>query len=122
LLKAVQEKSGVVAAKVSVSPAVVEDNAEAEKAMHKILKSQVAVKLEALDDKDIFHYLSLINETFPGHISLESIIFKRNSEVNGTILRAVAGGRNFPLVVSDIVLVWRTMVPESQLILEGGER
>lgn len=118
ILKTIQEKSGVATAKVSVSPAETEDNAEAAKAEHKLLKSEIKVEVEALEDTDIFHYIFLIEKYFPGHITINSVEYERAGEINGTILRAIASGRNVPLVKADMKFEWRTMIPESQLIVD----
>lgn len=116
LFKLIQEKSGVSVATVAVNPAVVEKNDEAKKADHGILRSTIQIKLEALDDVNIYHYLYLIEKFFPGHVTIERVEFEREAEINGTVLRAISGGKNFPLVNASLELVWRTMVPESQLI------
>jgi hypothetical protein len=121
LFKLIQEKSGVSVATVAVNPASVEENKEAEKADHVILKSTIQVALEALDDQDIYRYLYLIENFFPGHVTVEKVKFERDAEINGTVLRAIAGGKNFPLVRADLEMVWRTMVPKA-LVGEEGER
>ncbi|MBX2835087.1 MAG: hypothetical protein KTR28_08975 [Micavibrio sp.] len=120
LFKLIQEKSGVVTAKVAVNPAIVEENQEAEKADHKILRSSIQIQLDALNDRDIYHYIHLINSAFPGHVTIETLDFERTSVVNGTILRAIAGGKKFPLVKASMEMSWRTMVPNDHIIAEGG--
>jgi hypothetical protein len=121
LFKLIQEKSGVSVATVAVNPAIVEENEEAEKAEHVILKSTVQVALEALDDQDVYRYLYLIDKFYPGHVTVERVEFERDAEINGTVLRAIAGGKNFPLVKADLELVWRTMVPKA-LVGDGEVR
>ena len=114
----IQKSSGVSKAIASVQAGVFEDNAEAQKAKHKILKSPIEIRLEAIDDINIFHYLFLVEHYFPGHIAIEEIRLERSADITGTVLRAIASGSNPPLVSADVEMVWRTMIPESQVIGE----
>jgi hypothetical protein len=112
----IQKKSGVTVAVASINAGVVEDNEEAAKAKYKVLKSPMQIKLEAVDDVDIYHYIFLVEHYFPGHVSIESLNLKREADVSGTVLRAIASGDNPPLVKAELQLVWRTMIPEAEVI------
>lgn len=114
--KTIQEKSGVGAAVASVLSGVVESNPEAAKAKYKILKSPVQIQLKAMDDVAIYHYLFLIENYFPGHVSVESLKLKREADVSPVVLRAISAGENPPLVSAEVDLLWRTMIPESEVI------
>ena len=116
LFEQVQKASGVNAASVSIAPAAIEGNDEAEKAKHKVLSSNITVDIDALSDIDIFNYIFLLQKYFPGHLAIETISYEREADINGTILRAIASGRNFPLVSAKIALKWRTMIPEDQVL------
>lgn len=122
VLQKIQERSGVVSAVASVTAGDFEENAEAKKANHQILKSPINVRIEAVNDLDVFRYLYLVNEFFPGHIAIKKIDFERQSDVSGTVLRAVASGQNPPLVTARLELIWRTMIPieEEQNNAQGG--
>ena len=113
------EEAGVFNSVASVQRGTIEDNAEAEKAGHKVLKSPILVQIKALDDVDVFRYIYLVEQFFPGHIAIDSVDIRRSTEVSGTVLRAIAGGKNLDLVTADMVIVWRTLIPESEVIGEG---
>jgi hypothetical protein len=113
---AIQKRSGVGSAIASISAGVIEDNEEALKAKYKILKSPIQVQIEAVSDVDIYHYLFLIENYFPGHVSVENVKIKRESDVSGTVLRAIAAGSNPPLVKAELDMIWRTMIPEAEVI------
>jgi hypothetical protein len=115
----IQKKSGVNKAIASILGGVIEDSPEAAKAKYKILKSPIQIQLEAVDDVDVYHYLFLIEHYFPGHISVEGITLKREADVSGTVLRAIAAGENPALVSAQVDLLWRTMIPEAEVI--GGD-
>jgi hypothetical protein len=118
----IQKKSGVNAAVASISAGVIEDNEEARKANYKILKSPITVKIEALDDVSIYHYLWLVENYFPGHVAVENITLTRRADVNGTILRSIASGASIPLVEAEAQLIWRTMIPEDEVIEQEAGR
>lgn len=112
----IQKDSGVNAAVASISAGNLEDNAEAKKAKHKILSSPVQIKLEAIDDVDLFHYFFLVGNYFPGHVTVEKVEIKRQADVSGTVLRGIASGKNPPLVTATVDVLWRTMIPEGDAV------
>jgi len=118
ILNRIQKTSGVSKAIASIQSGVFEDNTEAKKAEHKILKSLIEIKLEAFDDINIFHYLFLVEHYFPGHITVEDVHLERRADVTGTVLRAIATGSNPSLVEADVKMMWRTMIPEASVIGE----
>ena len=119
----IQQKAGVVSAVANIQAGVIEDNPEAQKAAHKILRSPVTLKIQAMDDVDVFRYIFLLEKYFPGHVMIENIEIKRIADVSGTILRSIATGSSPGLVEANIGLTWRSMIPESQIInTESGKK
>lgn len=118
VLNQIQKTSGVSNAIASIQAGVIEENEEAKKAGYKILKSPVEIRLEAVDDTNIFHYLFLIEHYFPGHIAVEEAKIERDADVSSIVLRSIASGGNPPLVKAEVEMVWRTMIPESKVIGE----
>lgn len=112
ILSEVQTRSGVIKAIASIASGSFEENALAQKAGHKILKSEVTIKVEALTDLDVFNYIEIMAESLPGHVSVESLDLERNADISQTVLRSIASGGNPPLVKANIRMVWRTMIPE----------
>ncbi|MCC6598182.1 MAG: hypothetical protein IT559_05295 [Alphaproteobacteria bacterium] len=116
----IQKFSGVNVAVANISAGIIEENAEAKKARQRILTSPVKIRMEAVDDIDLFHYLFLLNNYFPGHITVEKVSFKRESDVTGTVLRSIATGTNPPLVTAEVDVLWRTMIPDENLTEKGA--
>lgn len=118
----IQERSGVISAVASVTAGTFEEDLETAKAKHKILKSPMSIEIEALNDLDVFRYLYLVNEFFPGHVAIEKVEFERDANVSGTVLRAIANGQNPTLVRARLDLAWRTMIPDedNQQNVPGG--
>jgi hypothetical protein len=112
----IQQESGVVSAVANILAGTVEENAEARKSDHQMLVSPVNIHIEAMDDVDVFRYIYLVQQFFPGHVSIERLTLERKAEITGTILRAIATGNNPQLVSADVVLMWRTMIPDKEVI------
>lgn len=120
IFKRIQDSSGVVSAVASVSAGKFEENPEATKAKHKILNSPIVIRIEAVNDLDIYRYVYLVNEFFPGHVGIDTIKISREADISGTVLRGIASGKNPPLVTADLKLSWRTMIPDDQDNQQGG--
>lgn len=123
IFERIQSEANVISATANIQPGILVDDAEAAKADHRILKSDITVRIEAFDDVDVFRYLYLIEHFFPGHVVIKSMTMERTMNVNGTILRAIASNSNPILVRADIDMVWRTMIPVSNVSAnaEGGQ-
>lgn len=118
--KKIQQDARVISAVANVKSGHLEDNAEAAKAKHKMLVSPIEIEIKAFDDGDIYKYLHLVETEFPGHVSVETINIRRISDVNAPVLRAIATGANPELVQANVVMMWRTIIPEDQA-LGGGK-
>ncbi|MCC7304800.1 MAG: hypothetical protein IT558_00915 [Alphaproteobacteria bacterium] len=116
VLERIQREAGVISAVAEIESGTVEDNEEAQKAEHKILTSPVSIEVEATDPVDVFRYIYLLQNFFPGHVTFKNITLSRHSEVTNVVLRAIASGTNPVLVRADINLVWRTMIPTAEII------
>lgn len=121
IFKRIQDESRVISAVASVGAGTFEHSDEAQKAKHKILLSPVDIKIKAMDDVDVFRYLYLLEEFFPGHIAIEKIVLSREAEVTGTVLRSIAAGGNPELVLAEIKAFWRTMIPEDRASATEGD-
>lgn len=117
-LEAIQEKAEVISAIASIQSATIEENPEAEKADHVILSSPVTIKIKAVDDIDVFKYLYLLDEFFPGHITVMNMVIERKANITSTILRSIASGGNPELVEAQINMIWRTMVPKDEIDMQ----
>lgn len=116
ILESIQKQAGVVAAVANIAPGNVEDNEEAQKAEHKILVSPINIRIEAMDDVDVYRYIYLMQKFFPGYVSVERIAMERKSAITGPVLRNIASGANPQLVHADIDVLWRTMIPQADVI------
>lgn len=119
LLSQIQTESKVISAVASVKSGILEDDANAIKANHRVLLSPISIDVKAFDDGDIYNYIYLAQRLFPGHLSLDGIEIKRNIDVSGPVLRAIASGANPELVSASMRFSWRTMIPEEQILPEG---
>ncbi len=122
LFSVIQDESGVIAALVSVKSGTIVDSKEARKANHKILRSPISVELKAIDDAAIYRYIDIAKAKVPGHLSLENITITRTRDVNSATMRAISAGANPELVKAIIKFSWRTLIPDSQVIVDDESR
>ena len=120
LLEKVQKEATVISAVANIQAGEFVSDPEAQKSEHKILASEITVKLEALEDADIYRYIYLVKKYFPGRITLTEVSMERAQEVNATVLRAIADGKNIPLIEAEIKMLWRTMIPDPKDKNQGG--
>lgn len=120
VLQGLDEQTGIVFSKVSIGAGEIEEHVEASKAGHVVLKSPVSISIEAVDDVDVFNYLHLINNVFPGHVSVEEFVIKRELDVSGDVLRAIASGERPKMVDGRLQMMWRTMIPRLDTQEGGG--
>lgn len=120
LFNKIQEMSGVTKAIVNVKSGEILDDENAGKANHKILSSPVDIRIEAVDDVDIMHYLFLIKHYFPGHMAVQELTIKRNADVTGTVIRGIISGKNPALVEATAEMVWKTMIPDEEKENQAG--
>ncbi len=118
LFQDIQEESRVVSAVASVRPGAIEENEEAKKSNYKVLVSPVEIVIQAFDDGDIYNYIYILEQKFPGHLAIDSMTMQRAQDISGPVLRAIATGGNPVLITANVKLSWRTMIPESQIIVE----
>ncbi|MCK5374746.1 MAG: hypothetical protein KAJ40_05635 [Alphaproteobacteria bacterium] len=116
----IQKKSRIISAHVSVKPGYVEENDGTKKAKHKLLISDVSVRIKAFDDNDVYHYIDLVQKVFPGFVSLEHVSVRREKDISTTLLRAIANGASPEIVTAEVEFLWRTMIPENQVLDKSG--
>lgn len=122
VFETIQREAGVVSAVASIKKGELKVHPDAAKAEHTILESPISITIEAFEDTDVFHYLYLLQNIFPGHVSVENLKLQRQAEVTGAVLRRIASGINPDpgLVRADIKAIWRTMIPKSEVISAEG--
>jgi len=118
LFKDIQIESHVVSSVAAIKPGIIEENEEAKKSNYKLLSSPIDITVEAFDDSDIYNYLYILEQKFPGHLSVDKMSMTRVTDISGPVLRAIATGANPVLVKATINMSWRTMIKDSQIIVE----
>ena len=107
--------SGVINAKYNISAGQIMDDARATDAGYVILNSPITVDLDSLDDVDVYSFLKLIQERFPGQVDIVEMNIKKVADVDIGILRKIGNGVLVPLVKSTVKFSWRTMASQASL-------
>ncbi len=110
LLEKIQKITNIINARASISPGVFVEDDNAGRSGRILLESPIELDLEALSDVDIFKYIYLIENHFPGHLTIEEITINREKNVDGPVLRSIANGDNPIIVTANIRIIWRTMI------------
>lgn len=118
LFKEIQDESRVISAVAVVHAGTIEENEEAKKSNYKVLVSPVEILIEAFDDLDVYNYIHILERRFPGHLAVDELKIGRTMDISGPVLRAIATGGNPVLIKASLKLSWRTMIPESKIIVE----
>ncbi len=118
----IQDESKVISVVVSVKPGIIVESKEADKANYKVLKSPVEITIKSFDDTDIYRYIKIAESRIPGHLSLDSIKIERSRDVSSAVLRAISAGANPELVNATLVMSWRSLIPDSQVISDKDNR
>ena len=121
VLQGLDDQAEIIFSKVSIGAGEISEHVEAAKADYVVLESPVSISIEAVDDVDVFNYLHLLNNVFPGHISVDEFVIKRELDVSGGVLRAIASGERPKMVDGRIQMMWRTMIPRSGVRDGGGQ-
>lgn len=106
--------SRLLSIRYRVEPAAYTSDDLIAKARHVIVSSPLSVTLEAIEDKDVYRFLYLMETVFPGHVSLEEISLQKKAEVTQPILRQIGTGVPVVLVGGEARFVWRTVIPQDQ--------
>ena len=108
-----QKKSQVLRAKYDVSPYKAQSSPFITQPNLRWVNSKVNIKIEALDDIDIFSFVELIERDFPGYVQFESIDLKRNETLTPDVLKKIGSGTPISLVNADVSFLWHS-VPETK--------
>lgn len=119
IFEQIQKQSEVASAKASIGAGKTVENEDAAKSEHVLLESPVHIEIEAINDVDVYNYIYLLQNFFPGHLTISIVSMGRQQEVTGGVLKAIATGVNPPLVAAKIDMIWRTMIPKTEVIDQG---
>lgn len=113
-----QKESKLLAARYEIKPAKVVDDELAGKAGYGILETPIALTLSAIDDLDIYKFIYMLNEDFPGHVTITDLFIEKKTDVTPDILKEIGLGRPPEMVEAKMSVEWRTMTRKA--VLDGS--
>lgn len=119
-IEAIQSYSRVLSARYNIEPGKVTNADTATAADQVLLTSQIQIELDALDDADIYKFISLMENAFIGHVSVTSLEMERVLDLNEVTLRQIGSGIPAILVKAKLVLNWQTLLSRQQAALIGA--
>jgi hypothetical protein len=110
-----RDSSGLMVAKYNISSGQLTEIPSIAEAGYVMLKSPVKVELEAIDDFDIYSFVKMLDERFPGEVEMKSWNLERLEEVNNEIIRSINRGTPNPMVKSIVEFDWKTIASRNAL-------
>lgn len=114
-MEAIQEKSRVLSARYNINAVAVKENPLAAESDHVLLQSPVSVSIDALDDIDLYSFMYLIENSFPGNAIITDITIDRKADIDENALKAIGNGIPTVLVSANVNFSWNTFVARSDL-------
>ena len=119
-IEAIQSYSRVLSARYNIAPGKVENAETATEADQVLLTTEIAIEIDALDDADVYKFISLMENAFIGHVSVTSLELDRVLDLNEVTLRQIGSGIPAVLVRAKLVLNWKTLLSRQQAMLIGA--
>lgn len=119
-IEAIQSYSRVLAARYNIAPGVVEAAEAAAAADRVILKTQMTIDIDALDDADVYSFIHLMENAFIGHVAVTSFELERVLDLNEVTLRQIGSGIPTILVKARVVFEWKTLLSREQAMVIGA--
>lgn len=120
-IEAIQAASHVLSAKYNINAVEVKQNPVAAESDHVLLQSPVSVKIDALDDMDIYSFIYWIENAFPGNSLITGLTIERKMDIDENVLKQIGNGLPAVLVSADLAFAWNTFVPRTQLPQQLGQ-
>lgn len=121
MLDAMQQESRLIVARYNIRPVERETSPKLQDAGYQILRSDIEFDLGAIDDSDIYRYIYMLNQGFPGMITIKDFKMTKEQKVTQPLLRNIGVRAPFtPLVDAELKVEWRTMVPDTTLSDDQG--
>ena len=101
----------IIDAEYSVSRAQIVENKFLKDAGYNLLKSDVEVRLSAIDDMRLYDFAYLVVHKYPGITNLIDFSVKKKSEVTASVLRRMNSSEPQALVTGRLEFSWYSIAP-----------
>lgn len=107
--------SGILKASYQISAGQLVEDARAKQANYVVLRSPVKVELDSLDDVDVYSFIKLLQERFPGKVDIATLDLKRVEQVTPEVLQKIGTGDPVTMIKGSMEFDWRTMAPLAKI-------
>ena len=126
-LNALRREAKLLPSRYELKSLVIEESTETLETSYRIVRTDIEFQLNALEDKDIYTYLYLLNYGFPGHVTIEEIDITRDLDVTAELLKSIGNKKQRqPVVSAKVKASLRTMIADEPVVEGngniGGER
>ncbi|MAQ70938.1 MAG: hypothetical protein CL565_01965 [Alphaproteobacteria bacterium] len=106
---------GLIKARLEIDPGEILENQMAQEAGHVYLQSKLNLSLEAQDDLEIFAFLKLMQDRFPGELIIEEMSISKTRNLDEVVLRQIGTGTPVTLIQANLIYNWITIPAEEDL-------
>lgn len=108
----IQQYTGVLSAEYGINAGNIKPQSDLEAAGHVILESPIDVKLDAIDDVDVYKFIFWLKHGFPGHVALDDISIERKRDIDEDVIKEITTSGPTALIEASLKARLRTIVPQ----------
>lgn len=87
---------------------------------HVVIVTPIKFDIDTFNDLDIYTFISLLQQRFPGVVGFRRIAISRSGDVTGENLQKIVNGDRISLVESSVDMDWYSVWPQDKLQQGGG--
>lgn len=107
--------SGVIVAKYSIDAGQLIEDPRASEAGYVILTNPIKVEIDSLEDTDVYSFIKLVQERYPGKIDVVSLKMEKPEKLTSAVLRNINRGFPANLIRTTLSLQWKTMAARASI-------
>lgn len=111
IINEMQRASKIVSVKYEIKSASMSEIEGVTDEKYGILISPIEMKLEAIDDLDVYRFIYMMTYIFPGKVSIKSLEIERPEKLTTEMLRTIGSGTPLPLIKATLNADWATIAP-----------
>ena len=111
--------SGIIGGNFKVSPPACYINNDLKDSDYVLLASPVTIDADSYEDLSTYQFLDYFIRKLPGYVVIENFNIQRTQGVTRSLLQEIGAGQKVPLIESEFVLTWYTIVERSTLQCSG---
>ncbi|MAF67778.1 MAG: hypothetical protein CMH25_00330 [Micavibrio sp.] len=110
-----REEIGLLKASIKVDAGEIVEDQRMDRLDNVYLESPVSFTLEALDDIEVYTFLKLVEDRFPGRLVVQNLKIEKVADITTETLASIVNGIPTPMVKATADYNWVTLPAENEL-------